>query len=172
MKEVISDQTSNEPNQSSNFIHEKLIQFLKFYTFTPLDKYTSSQFKLLDTENKISNEKMIKVNNVFNQLRNVYINEITTEISKFEDKFALKEKLKYKSDIMLIDILLKELDIPLESIIKYESFCQMEKQEESLMQFYLTKYLSEKNKELVERNEAKKKELAELKEKNKLKINL
>lgn len=172
MKEAISDKTNNDFNQSTNFIHEKLIQFLKFYTFTPLDKYTASQLKLLDTENKISNEKMVKVNNAFNQLRNVYIDEITTEITKFEEKFSLKDKLKYKSEVMLIDILLKELDIPLESIIKYESFSQMENQEESLMQFYLTKYLMEKNKQLVESNEAKKRELVELKERNKLKINI
>ena len=62
--------SKNEESESGNFIYEKMIQNIKYYTYSPINIYTPVLIKNLDKNSKITPEVFVKIKNVFSLIRN------------------------------------------------------------------------------------------------------
>lgn len=160
--------SKNEESENGNFIYEKMIQNIKYYTYSPINIYTPVLIKNLDKNSKITPEVFVKIKNVFSLIRNAYIEEIDGELEKYEEKYSLKSKMQLKSEVLMAEKVLQDLNLSVDTLKKIEQLNEADNQDMALLKDHLTSYLSQENQKLKENNEKLKKELFELKEKNKI----
>lgn len=160
--------SKNEESESGNFIYEKMIQNIKYYTYSPINIYTPVLIKNLDKNSKITPEVFVKIKNVFSLIRNAYIEEIDGELEKYEEKYSLKSKMQLKSEVLMAEKVLQDLNLSVDTLKKIEQLNEADNQDMALLKDHLTSYLTQENQKLKENNEKLKKELFELKEKNKI----
>ena len=145
-----------------------MIQNIKYYTYSPINIYTPVLIKNLDKNSKITPEVFVKIKNVFSLIRNAYIEEIDGELEKYEEKYSLKSKMQLKSEVLMAEKVLQDLNLSVDTLKKIEQLNEADNQDMALLKDHLTSYLSQENQKLKENNEKLKKELFELKEKNKI----
>lgn len=160
--------SKNEESESGNFIYEKMIQNIKYYTYSPINIYTPVLIKNLDKNSKITPEVFVKIKNIFSLIRNAYIEEIDGELEKYEEKYSLKSKMQLKSEVLMAEKVLQDLNLSVDTLKKIEQLNEADNQDMALLKDHLTSYLTQENQKLKENNEKLKKELFELKEKNKI----
>ena len=160
--------SKNEESENGNFIYEKMIQNIKYYTYSPINIYTPVLIKNLDKNSKITPEVFVKIKNVFSLIRNAYIEEIDGELEKYEEKYSLKSKMQLKSEVLMAEKVLQDLNLSVDTLKKIEQLNEADNQDMALLKDHLTSYLTQENQKLKENNEKLKKELFELKEKNKI----
>lgn len=160
--------SKNEESENGNFIYEKMIQNIKYYTYSPINIYTPVLIKNLDKNSKITPEVFVKIKNIFSLIRNAYIEEIDGELEKYEEKYSLKSKMQLKSEVLMAEKVLQDLNLSVDTLKKIEQLNEADNQDMALLKDHLTSYLTQENQKLKENNEKLKKELFELKEKNKI----
>lgn len=160
--------SKNEESENGNFIYEKMIQNIKYYTYSPINIYTPVLIKNLDKNSKITPEIFVKIKNVFSLIRNAYIEEIDGELEKYEEKYSLKSKMQLKSEVLMTEKVLQDLNLSVDTLKKIEQLNEADNQDTALLKEHLTSFLTQENQKLKENNEKLKKELSELKEKNKI----
>ena len=155
----------------TSFVYEKIIQHIRYYAISPLNLYNATCLKEMDTANKISTENFIKVKNIFTQLRKAYMDEIDEEIGKFIDKYNLTQKFKFKSEVLLLNLLLKELNLSLADYEKMNALCE-DNTHKVFLKKELSSFLKQANEKLSSSNEELRKQLEALRNENKLEINI
>jgi hypothetical protein len=171
--------------EEMNFLYDRLIHYLEYHAFLPLDFYNASNLRKCDKEKLIFNEDMNSIKRNFNDLKEHYINQVRSEIKNFVEKFDLRNKLQHKSEVMLYDKILTDCGLTLEDLRKMDELHELGQDENnannqnsenneksnSLMQYYVDQYTQEKNKVLESENQKLREELKLLREKNNLKFN-
>jgi hypothetical protein len=160
----------NENNSEFNFLYERLIQILENSAFMPLEKYNSYILKKCDKDKSLNDDDLNKIINVFNHLRTHYIEQIKSEISRFMEKYGLKDKLKVKSEAFFYELMIKELGIGVSQLEEIEEINSLDSEDTTLLKFFLNRYTNNMNSKLSQENASLKNELENLRKKNLLNL--
>ena len=76
--------------------------------------------------------------------------------------------MKFKSEVFIYEILMRELGISLEDLEEIEEMNNLENEDTSILKYYLNKYTKGRNEEMEKENEKLREELRILKEENNL----
>jgi hypothetical protein len=168
------EQVSDKSSEISEFdyLFERLIYSFESHAFLGLNTYNASALKRCDTEKLLDNEDFNSIKNCFNNFRSHYIDQIRQEIRSFMEKYDLKEKLKFKSEVYMYTMLMDELGISLDELKEMDEISHLDGNDESsVMKYYLNSYITEKNVEIERENQKMREELKLLKQKNEIFFN-
>jgi len=162
--------------EEMNFLYDRLLHYLEYYSFLPLEVYNAYNLRKCDKDKLITNEDMNSIKRTFNDLKEHYISQVKSEIKNFVEKFDLKDKLQHKSEVLLFDKILSDCGLTLQDMRKMDEIQELGQDENnensiSLMKFYVDQYTQDKNKYMEEENQKLREELKLLRDKNNLKFN-
>jgi hypothetical protein len=163
------EQVSEKTNEISEFdyLFERLIYSFESHAFLGLNTYNASALKRCDTEKLLDNEDFNSIKNCFNNFRSHYIDQVRQEIRSFMEKYDLKEKLRFKSEVYMYTMMMEELGIRLEELKEMDEISHLDGNDESnVMKYYLSNFITEKNLELERENEKMREEIKMLKQRN------
>ena len=162
-----AEKGENKTKDEFDYMSERLIYSFESHAFLGLNTYNAATFRRCDTEKQLDNEDFNSIKNCFNNFRSHYIDQVRLEIKNFMEKYDLKEKLKFRSEVLMYSLMMEELGINIEELKEMDEISNLDPNDESsLMKYYMMKYMSDKNSEIESENEKMREELKLLKHKN------
>jgi hypothetical protein len=155
----------SQPEQ--NLLYVKIYEILLHYCTLAIDDMKISSLKKFDTGNRM--EKIYdKIENKIASLKSYYVKTVEQELSMFMKKYFSGEKL-YNNKVHAMTYILQDLGISLEELKAGYQISTINKDDHiKLFFFILKRFNKKKEEELDEEISCKKKELAEIKNRNDL----